>query len=264
MFERIVAQYTSDERYLDIAAASVVFTFLSIILVQHVMPFRVGGTDFGGLMAVLLTSLAVAYPFVKYLVKEERQEVVNRWSEKRLIRRHSKELELYLTFFLGTTVAFAVSTFFVPDGFYNIQMQVLSDIGAPTGQILGDPFFLRVLENNAWVFMVTFVMTFFVSSAVIFVLAWNASVLGVFIGDISAELIHVPIETLPYLPHGMLEIGGYILAGIAGALLSYEVEIIMLEGQDGVNVSRIITRDVIVLLAWGMLFVVLGAFIEAV
>jgi len=50
----------------------------------------------------------------------------------------------------------------------------------------------------------------------VFILVWNASVWGVFL----SKIINTnPIVALSYLPHRLLEMSGFVLAGIAGALL---------------------------------------------
>ncbi|MDY6769279.1 MAG: stage II sporulation protein M, partial [Candidatus Nanohaloarchaea archaeon] len=231
MFERLVLRVNDSERYLDVFLLSGFFTLLSVLLVRHVVVFQVGGSNLAGVIAVLLTSLAVSYPFVSYLLEEERMEMAEEWAETKLLLRHAHQLELYLSFFLGTTTGFAVSTFFVPESFYSVQMQVLSTVRSPTGMAVGGALFRDILVNNLWVFAITFLLTFFIASGVIFILAWNASVLGVLIGSIANSAFHVPVIGLFYLPHGLLEVGGYVHAGIAGALLSYKAESLMMDGD---------------------------------
>lgn len=261
MFERLVLYFSDHEDYLDIAILSLFFTVISVFLVHRIVPFNVGGTELAGVMVVLLTSLACAYPFVRHTLLREQEEAEHRWSEVRLLRRHAEDLKLYLAFFLGSTIGFALSTFFVPDSFYTIQRQVLRSIGAPTGQIWASTFFMEIVKNNLWVFSVTFILTFFITSGIVFVLAWNASVLGVLIGTLSTSILEVPLLTIPYLPHGLLEIAGYILAGIAGALLSYEAEMVLFEKSD-IETDITLSRDVFTMLVLGVVFILVAGAIE--
>lgn len=258
MFERLVLRFSDSERYLDVFLLSLFFTLLSVFLVQHVVTFQVGESNLGGVIAVLLTSLAASYPFVSYILEEERMEVSRDWGEKKLLKRHAHQLELYLSFFLGTTAGFALSTFFVPRSFYAVQLQVLSAIRSPTGMAVGGELFREILANNLWVFSITFLLTFFIAAGVIFVLAWNASVLGVLVGTVASSTFQIPVVTLFYLPHGLLEVGGYVMAGIAGSLLSYRVESV-LGGEDGAD---IVTRDSAVILVVGAAMILLAAAIE--
>lgn len=263
MFERLLLYFTDTDDYVDVFILSGFFTLLSVFLVYRVVPFRVGEQELAGVMAVLLTSLAMAYPFVRYLLIREQEEAKQRWTETQLLRRHAEDFTLYLSFFLAATLAFAVSTFFVPEQFYTIQMGVLESIGAPTGQFYSQAFLMQIINNNLWVFMVTFILTFFVTSGVVFVLAWNASVLGVLIGMLSRTLLEVPLITLPYLPHGLLEIGGYVLAGISGALLSYAVEQYMLEEVDW-QTNVVILKDSLTLFVLGVGLILVAGVIEVI
>lgn len=260
MFERLVLKFSNSERYLDVFLLSTFFTLLSALLVQHVVVFQVGSSNLGGVIAVLLTSLAASYPFVRYMLEEERRELRRNWAEKKLLRRHARQLELYLSFFLGATTGFALSTFFVPESFYSIQLQVLDAIRSPTGMAVGGAAFQEIVRNNLWVFSVTFLLTFFIASAVLFVLAWNASVLGVLVGTLANSAFHVPVVTVFYLPHGLLEVGGYVLAGIAGSLLSYGLESSML-GSGGEE-TGLVTQDTAVMLVIGVAMILLAGAIE--
>lgn len=292
MFERLVLRYTTSQDYWDVVlhifGVSFVFTLLSVLLVQHVVIFRIGGENLSGMMVVLFTSLAVAYPFVRYLLRAEEKEVTERWSEERLLHRHLDELVLYLSFFFGAMTAFAVSSFFVPPSFYSIQCSILGSLNLPIGQnctILtessrfltgsflggsvtgnaaasGSQLMLTIIRNNLFVTVITFIITFFLTSGIIFVLAWNASVLGVWIGSISARPAHIALFTLPYLPHAILEIGGYVLAGVAGALLSYQIEALIMHEEGAGAVNRTVLMDVLILLGLAFLAIVAGGYVE--
>ncbi|MDY6768833.1 MAG: stage II sporulation protein M [Candidatus Nanohaloarchaea archaeon] len=259
MFERLVVRFNDSERFVDVFLLSVFFTVLSVLLVQHVVAFQIGSSNLAGVIAVLLTSLAVAYPFVSYLLEEEEMAVSKDWSEATLLKRHAHQLELYLSFFLGATVGFALSTFFVSQEFYSVQLQVLETVRSPTGMAVGGAMFTDIIANNLWVFSVTFLLTFFIASGVLFVLAWNASVLGVLIGQLASSAVEVPVVTIYYLPHGLLEIGGYVFAGIAGALLSYRVESGILDGDVK---GQAVTWDALILIVIGVAMIVAAAVIE--
>lgn len=291
MFERLILRYTTSRSYLDIVlhifGISFLFTLLSVFLVQHVVIFRIGGDNLSGMMVVLFTSLAVAYPFVRYLLQGEEKEVSERWNEERLLHRHLHELVLYLSFFFGTMTAFAISSFFVSPSFYSIQCSILGSLNLPIGQncrILTDgtqfltgsflsggvtgnaaaagDLMLAIIRNNLFVMGVTFVITFFLTSGIIFILAWNASVLGVWIGSISSSPAHIALFTLPYLLHAILEIGGYVLAGVAGALLSYQIEALITHDEGAEAVNQTVLMDVIILLVLGVLAILAGGYVE--
>jgi uncharacterized membrane protein SpoIIM required for sporulation len=78
------------------------------------------------------------------------------------------------------------------------------------------------------VFMVILTVSALVSSSGAFILTWNASVLGVFMGILAKNLdgvgVFVGSGTVPtpfaYVPHASLEMAGFIVAGISGSLIS--------------------------------------------
>ncbi len=262
MFERVVVRFNDSERLVDVFFLSLLFTLVSVFLVQHVVVFRIGGSNLAGVIAVLLTSLAAAYPFVSYLLEEERMEITRDWSETTLLRRHAHQLELYLSFFLGSTVGFALSTFFVDSTFYAVQLEVLETVRSPTGMAVGGTMFTDIIANNLWVLSVTFLLTFFIASGVIFILVWNASVLGVLVGTLASSAFEVPVVTMFYLPHGLLEVGAYVFAGIAGALLSYRVEFKVFE--DGEAEGQAVTWDAVLLVGIAVVMILLAAAVEVI
>lgn len=263
MFERLVLELSDSESYLDVFLLSGFFTILSILLVQHLVVFRLDVIDLGGLVAVLLTSLAVSYPFVRYLIEEEQAELAQRWSEKKLLHRHAEQIELYMVFFLAVTLAFAVATFLVPESFFQVQFSVLESIRGPTGGATLQGAFMGIVTNNLWVFLITFVLTFFLSSGILFILVWNASVLGVLIGALANTALHIPYITLFYVPHGVLEIGAYVIAGIAGALLSYRVEADLYDDVDP-GPKRAVTTDALLLIGIGIVLIVVAGGVEVI
>lgn len=262
MFERLAMRFTDSEKFLDVFLMSGFFAVLSILLVQHAVAFQIGKTNLGGLIAVLLTAIAVSYPFVRYMLKQERKEVSKDWTEMQLLHRQAEQLGLYLSFFLGTTLGFAVATFFTPASFFTVQLQVLESIRGPTGLAIGGAVLMEIVTNNLWVLGMTFLLTFFITSGIIFILTWNASVLGVLIGSLASSSLEVPVITLYFLPHGLLEIGGYALAGISGALLSYHLESHLSDTET--EGCRALIKDALLLLAIAVVMVLVSGIVETV
>ncbi len=286
MLERIISRYMSSEKYADIFIISFLFTLIAAFMVQHVISFQVGGQNLAGLVVTLLLSIAVSYPFVRYMIEHEDREITADWHERRLLHRHASELLLYMSFFLGATAAFSIARFLFAGSFFGVQCSVLKLLGRPiTNQCevlisqaglfnppgataaaaAAAPDLGAIFLNNLWVYISTFLLTFVFTSGIIFILAWNASVLGVWIGSVSHSaldsLIAVPFITALYLPHGILEVGAYILAGIGGALLSRQGEVYLFHPESSRMTGRVV-KDVLILLVLGVLALVLGAIIE--
>jgi uncharacterized membrane protein SpoIIM required for sporulation len=91
----------------------------------------------------------------------------------------------------------------------------------------------------------------------VFIIVWNASILGVAIGELSKYFWEIPIKTLMFLPHGIPEIIGYLCAGLAGGLLS--AAILRCRSTD---VLKIIFLDSLKIILLGVVFILIAAGIE--
>ena len=104
---------------------------------------------------------------------------------------------------------------------------------------------------------IAFVFALIFGAGAVFVIVWNASVLGVFIGSYSKSLWEIPIVGLSFLPHGIPEIGAYLLAGLAGGLISAAVL-----RKNPRAVTEAIVWDAGKLLALAVILVFIGAVVE--
>ena len=235
-----------------------IFTILASLVSELIFPSYIG------IISVFLVSLVGAYPMITYLRKKEAEEMKGKMCEEKLLKRHEDELVMYLSFFLGVTLGFVISSYFLPTGYFEIQEGVILSIrGSITGNILSNSFFQMIISNNIWVFFLTFLVSFLFSAGMIFILVWNASVLGVFLARASRNITHFHLLAVSYLPHGLLEIAAYILAGISGALVSYQFDyyFIRKDKYDFDSVIRAI-KDVMILITIGLVCLFLAGLIE--
>ncbi len=258
MLEGIWLREEYKDNLLAIFFFALVFTLLGVFLTKYVLPIS------QGLVSVFLISLIGAYPLITYLRSEEKKEMVKRISEGKLILRHSNELAIYLTFFLGVTFGFVISAFVFPESFFSIQIQIIEGIrGGPiSGNIIISNIFEKIISNNLWVFFLTFIISFLFSSGMVFILVWNASVLGVFIAKASGGVHNIHMLALSYLPHGLLEIASYILAGISGALLSYQFGYYYKTKKYNKETFLMVIKDAGVLILSGLLCLLFAGLIE--
>jgi uncharacterized membrane protein SpoIIM required for sporulation len=142
-----------------------------------------------------------------------------------------------------------------------MQAQTIEQIYA-TGMFSGVAGLIEILANNIRLFALTFFLSFFITAGVVFILVWNASVLGVFLAKISQTIWHLPLLTIAYMPHGLFEIAGYVLAGIAGGLLSHHVEHFLFEKKIGKKRFMQVWLDVLILIAIGIMSILVAGLIE--
>jgi uncharacterized membrane protein SpoIIM required for sporulation len=200
--------------------------------------------DYSSLIMVFLTVLAcmpIVYNTIRFEEKKdefEEREIV-------LLKEHWKALEVFLFLFLGITVSIVVWYVFLPEEhtatLFSTQFETLRAInGGATGMAAMLQGFTRILLNNVKVLMFCILFSFIYGLGAMFILVWNASVIGVAIGHIiRTELSKVTgafgwdsltsyftIWTYGfarYSLHGILEILAYFIGGLAGGIISVAV-----------------------------------------
>jgi uncharacterized membrane protein SpoIIM required for sporulation len=249
-----------------VAVITAIFTGLAIILTEWIIPFKVNDMHYGGLTSVFLATLAISYPLIDYLKSRDREELQDNWSEPNLLYRHGLEIMIYVFgCFITSTIVFSLAAHFLGQDFFQVQVSVLENIrgeGSVTGDVTSATTFWLILINNLMVYFATFALSFFISSGMVFITLWNASVLGVLVGLKSSSLLHIPFKTFPYLIHGTVEIGGFITAGLAGTLLAYNLEHYILQDTHHAGSFRQLLKDGFILLIIGVGMIFFAASIE--
>jgi uncharacterized membrane protein SpoIIM required for sporulation len=184
--------------------------------------------------------------------------------------RHGRDIFILMFFFAGMTAAFAVWSLALPQGFFSAQIDKIHEIQTITGQLTGEGLtgefvgaataaesFSRILYNNLQVMIFSFIFSFIFGAGAIFIITWNASVLGVYIGQLSKYVWQIPIVSLYFIPHGIFEIGGYVTAGLAGGIMSAAVI-----RKNKARVLKMITFDCFIILALAAILIIMGAGIE--
>lgn len=213
-----------------------------------------------GIFAVLFSMIPSIY-FITLLIKREErleEKMIVSNSKESLWDRHKVDILIFLFFFAGATITYAVWSFSMPEDFFQVQVAKINQIhgigGAARGQLTG---FSAILFNNIQVMFFAFLFSFLFGAGVIFILLWNASVLGVYIGQLSKNLWHIPIVSLSFLPHGLPEIAGYVCAGLSGGLISAAI---LRRGNP--EVLKTVMFDCVKIFILGVFLVFIGAVIE--
>jgi uncharacterized membrane protein SpoIIM required for sporulation len=278
MLESLIKLSEIEERPWIIALWAVLISSVGVLFsVQLSYVIRVSGATFnlGGLFSVLFTIIPSVYFMTLYIKKQERMDEkdIARHYEKGFWTRHDRDLLAFLFFFFGLTLSYAFWAFVLPPDTFQIQTMKVQDIRAMAGNLFGEAHggslveayaagdtyssFVRVFVNNLQVMGFAFIFSILFGAGAIFIVVWNASILGVYIGRLSETVAHIPVSTLPFLPHGIPEIGGYLIAGLAGGLLSAGI----IRGHKK-DILVGIFKDSMKLMGMALLFVFLGALIE--
>lgn len=199
------------------------FGIASIVLPEHV-----------SILTVVFAAIPLVYPLTRNFLEDEADG-----------RPHLDEILQYSSLFAGQVVAFFLLALIVSPENLSVQISQfapslqrmgIESIGGTglteiTGRATSGVSFLSILLHNLMVFTVILVVSALVSSSGAFILTWNASVLGVFMGTLASNLSGIQFilgkgriaTPLAYIPHATFEMGGFIVAGIAGSLISAAV-----------------------------------------
>jgi uncharacterized membrane protein SpoIIM required for sporulation len=206
--------------------------------------------DQASLVAVFLIVLA-SIPIIYNTIKlEELKDEKTKLPEGKLLREHAKALSVFMFLFFGIMVSFALAYVFLPQDFVNslfsLQTTTIEQINS---NVVGNFFlvgatgfdmFIAVFLNNLWVMALCVLFAFLYGVGAIFILTWNATVIGVAIGsfvrgnigEVMASIGFVnaghyfgifSLGLLRYLIHGVFEILAYFVAGLAGGIISISI-----------------------------------------
>ena len=202
-------------------------------------------SDYPSLVFVFLIVIC-SVPIIYNTIKIEEHKELYFEDETALLKEHSKALSFFMFLFLGVVVTIAFAYVFLPgetiSNLFEIQIETLSQINNSfTGNTI-QPFniFVHILMNNLKVLVFCLLFSFLYGVGAIFILTWNASVIGVAIGNTIrtnlayvtqnaglttfTEYFHViSFGLLRYSIHGIPEILSYFIAGLAGSLISIAV-----------------------------------------
>jgi len=235
-----------------------------------------------GMFIVALSSLPAVVLFLRTIFAEE-HFIEKKCSTIRVLDCYKPLISVYFWFFIGTTLAFALWSSILPQNLSNDmfseQKLTYARMGI-TGNLTANFSFNEILINNAKILFMLMILSFLYGAGSIFLLIWNASVLGVFIGtSISSNMAMFSaigplayggafiygflISFLRILPHGMFEIGGFFTASIAGGLLSVVVENASEKKQYLGREYKKVYKDILITFVFAMVLILLGAVVES-
>jgi len=271
VLESLITPFKAEQKPGKLFLIGVIFCSVGIFLSLWIFKSQ------ASLVMVFLTSMA-ALPLVFNTVIMEEEKDLAGMEEKWLLKEHGKALKSFVYLFLGSTVAFAFWYVFLSSSTINILFQTqTATINAINGRITANmsfnanmSFFSKIFLNNIKVLIFCILFSFVYGAGAIFILIWNASVIGAAIGNFmrselakAAQLIGfdriahylqvVGIGLLKYSLHGIPEILAYFIGGLAGGIIG----IAIIKHDFGTTKFEHILLDSadLLLLSFGVLFI---------
>jgi len=200
--------------------------------------------EYASLVMVFLSVMAALPLFYSTLKAEEQKDLVLT-KESALLKEHGKAVMFFIMLFLGMTVAFSFWYVSLPseltNNVFRVQTQTIASLNQQvTGSVAKVNLLNKIFLNNVKVLIFCILFSFIYGSGAIFILTWNASVIGAAAGNFVkthlaqyanaagftkvAGYFHASgLGVLRYAIHGIPEIAAYFVAGLAGGILSVAV-----------------------------------------
>jgi len=219
MFKSIFSAQKAERHLMEIFVIGFVYAAMSIALSIWIFPKN------SSIVMVFLSVLPVIYVLQSTIKKEEEKEGDYK-TEKWLLKQHFNKLVFFLFLFLGFVFAFGLLAFMLgPENttiFFDAQKDAVDQINNVTGNAIFPSSFFKIIANNLKVMLFSIIFALFYGAGAIFILAWNASVMGLVIGVLAREtfgLSALPLAFTKYLVHGIPEMFAYLTAAMAGGIL---------------------------------------------
>ncbi len=242
MFEMIMNPKKAERRPWEMFFVGLVYGGLSIILVNWVFGDDAVLSNYSGVLIVTFTVM-FSIPFIYYTIKLEEKKIQADSDSISLLKEHEKAIMVFIWLFIGFVVSY--SFFYIvfdsPQHF-KAQIETFCMINRPnqaadcasqygiknpsttTALITGKERLFLIFTNNIFVLIFTLIFSLIFGAGVIFILAWNASVIAAAVGIFSkSEISALPMGLARYMIHGVPEIAAYFIVALAGGLVSVSV-----------------------------------------
>lgn len=241
MLEMLIKPKKAERRPWEMLFIGLFYASLSVLLVSWTFAEDPVLVKSSGILVVLFTVL-FSIPFIYYTIRLEETKITKGQGSWQLIKTHRNAVYAFLWLFIGFTIAFAFWYSILPTTETSKQqIETYCAINRPgnyddcvyqyglkspkiTPSITNLERLYLIFTNNMYVLLFTLVFSLIFGAGVIFILAWNASVIGAAIGIFTDYKISaLPIGLLRFFIHGIFEIGSYFIIALAGGMVSVAV-----------------------------------------
>ena len=241
VLESLITPFKAEQKPLKLLLLGAVFCTVAIFLSLWIFKSQ------ASLIMVFLTSMA-ALPLIYNTIKMEEEKDLEGMEEKWLLKEHSKALRAFVFLFIGATLAFALWYVLLSSNVVGTLFQAqTATINAINSRVTAHisfnanmSFFSKIFLNNVKVLIFCILFSFVFGSGAIFILMWNASVIGTAIGNFTRselaraasfigfdKIAHyfqvISLGLLRYSLHGIPEILAYFVGGLAGGIIGIAV-----------------------------------------
>ncbi|MDP2750980.1 MAG: stage II sporulation protein M [Nanoarchaeota archaeon] len=252
------------------------YTTMAVFIANWIFP------DYAGI--VFLTFIVMAFvPLLYATMKDEEEKDLGTDDEIKLLVGHSKALNFFMFLFLGITFSVGLLYLVMPThisgAIFEPQISTINKIqGAATGvegNVISINAFNRIFFNNIKVLGFCILFSLLYGAGAIFILAWNASVIGVAVGEfarhqivryasvlgfvnVSSYFQAIGLGLMRYMIHGIPEVAAYFVGALAGGILSVAI----INHEIGTKKFEKVLSDVGILVVISLGMLLFGALLE--
>lgn len=238
VIETLITPMKAEKQPWQMIFLGILFSSVAIMLAYWISPKH------SSLMMVFFTTMA-CMPIMYNTIKYEESKDEKGGGEVFLLKEHAKALKVFMYLFIGVTISFSIWNVALSavsekaaSLLFSSQIETITAINANV--VTMDRFFI-IFMNNLEVLFWCMVFSFVYGLGAIFILTWNASVIGAAIGNfIRTGIAKIAEDTgtvgsagyakvyscaylVRFLPHGIPEILAYFTAGLAGGIISVAI-----------------------------------------
>jgi stage II sporulation protein M len=231
VFESLINPLKAEKKPWEMVFIGIIYSSFAILL--SIFIFK----EDASLVAIFLTTLA-SVPIIYSTMKMEEKKDLIYHEEKLLIKEHGKALSFLMFLFLGFVLSSIIWSSLLPkdmaESLFKTQLRDIETVEMISNGVVGNVVntfstFSIIFINNLKVMFFCLLFSFFYGFGSIFILSWNASVIGVAIGEFIRSGIGnnyfslLSLGLLRYIIHGFPEILAYFTAGLAGGIISIAI-----------------------------------------
>jgi len=218
-----------------------------------------------GIVFVTLITIGIIPIVAKLLRREEEMDeaTAEKLYRKPFLTRHRPLIEDFFAFFFGVAIMTSILFLFLPETMAeNLLYEQMRELEAIRGAATDPSLFHIIVTNNLKVMFFCFLLSFFYATGAVLILVWNATILGLVVGQIArataAGWSSIPFIMAGFLPHGIFEFAGFFIAAIAGGIVSIAIS----RHRTGTELFGFVFRDALKLMLLATIVILIGAWIE--
>ncbi len=268
VLEAIVGAEAARKNPFTIIAVSAAFASIAVLVTRFINLSE--SSDLLLLVFTIIPSIPFFLNLVNYDEREARE--AKRFLGSTTLARHAPAIISFTAFFFGLTLAFTAWYYALPSEeskkLFAIQTAELENVRAVSSRLAGaflSEKFLNAFElvflHNLQVLLLAIGFSLLYGAGAVFVLTWNASIIGVFLGSIAKKSgsALAGASALGIFPHGVFELLAYSTGALAGGILSHAIVTRKINKLEFFHV----VYDAAKLTGWAILFLAAAAFIES-